>query len=146
MTKYQKFEEALINGKNIEFLSSNNETILKFIPIPSIDGDIVLIHGYDPKQRFYFYEYTKGVHILDRIPLLEIKDGYFNHFNPYREKIILKISNKIVEEECGANLDLNIFTMKFGKMDVSTGEHFDKVYEEYNELDEAFKIYDYKEA
>lgn len=45
-----------------------------------------------------------------------------------------------------ANLNMNIFTMDFGKMDVSTGEHFDKVYEEYNELDEAFEIYDYKEA
>lgn len=45
-----------------------------------------------------------------------------------------------------ANLDMNIFTTEFGKMDVSTGEHFDKVYEEYNELDEAFEIYDYKEA
>lgn len=45
-----------------------------------------------------------------------------------------------------AKLDMSIFTMEFGKMDVSTGEHFDKVYEEYNELDEAFEIYDYKEA
>lgn len=45
-----------------------------------------------------------------------------------------------------ANLDMNIFTTDFGKMVVSTGEHFDKVYEEYNELDEAFDIYDYKEA
>lgn len=44
------------------------------------------------------------------------------------------------------NLDMNIFTMDFGKMVVSTAEHFDKVYEEYNELDEAFDIYDYKEA
>lgn len=44
------------------------------------------------------------------------------------------------------NLDMNIFTTEFGKIDVSTGEHFDKVYEEYNELDEAFEIYDYKEA
>ena len=45
-----------------------------------------------------------------------------------------------------ANLDTNIFTTDFGKIVVSTGEHFDKVYEEYNELDEAFDIYDYKEA
>ena len=45
-----------------------------------------------------------------------------------------------------ANLDMNIFTTDFGKIVVSTGEHFDKVYEEYNELDEAFDIYDYKEA
>ncbi len=55
----------------------------------------------------------------------------------------------IIKEETimnEANLDMNIFTMDFGKMDVSTGEHFDKVYEEYNELDEAFEIYDYKEA
>lgn len=44
------------------------------------------------------------------------------------------------------NLDMNIFTMDFGKIDVSTGEHFNKVYEEYNELYEAFDIYDYKEA
>lgn len=45
-----------------------------------------------------------------------------------------------------ANLDMIIFTTDFGKIVVSTGEHFDKVYEEYNELDEAFDIYDYKEA
>lgn len=44
------------------------------------------------------------------------------------------------------NLDMNMFTIEFGKMDVPTDEHFDKVYEEYNELDEAFEIYDYKEA
>lgn len=44
------------------------------------------------------------------------------------------------------NLDMNIFTMKFGKMKVPTDEHFKKVQEEYNELDEAFEIYDYKEA
>lgn len=53
---------------------------------------------------------------------------------------------KVNEEKNNIKLDLNIFTMDFGKMDVSTGEHFDKVYEEYNELDEAFEIYDYKEA
>lgn len=44
------------------------------------------------------------------------------------------------------NLDMNIFTTEFGKMDVSTDEHFDKVYEEYNELDEAFEIYNYNDA
>lgn len=44
------------------------------------------------------------------------------------------------------NLDMNMFTIEFGKMVMSTGEYFDKVYEEYNELDEAFDIYDYKEA
>ncbi|WP_130890216.1 hypothetical protein [Fusobacterium ulcerans] len=56
---------------------------------------------------------------------------------------IVKVEEAIMNK---ANLDMNMFTMEFGKMDVSTGEHFDKVYEEYNELDEAFEIYDYKEA
>ena len=43
-------------------------------------------------------------------------------------------------------LDINIFTMEFGKMKASTDKHFQKVYEEFNELNDAFEIYDYKEA
>ncbi len=53
---------------------------------------------------------------------------------------------KVDEKRNSVNLDMNMFTMEFGKMEVPTDEHFDKVYEEYNELDEAFDIYDYKEA
>lgn len=36
-----------------------------------------------------------------------------------------------------ANLDMNMFTMEFGKMAVSTDDHFDKVEEEFMELDIA---------
>lgn len=39
------------------------------------------------------------------------------------------------------NLDMNIFTKEFGKMDVSTGEHFKKVKEEFEELREAHGNY-----
>lgn len=41
-------------------------------------------------------------------------------------------------------LDMNIFTMEFGKMKVSTDEHLDKVEEEYYELCNAYE--DYEEA
>lgn len=40
-------------------------------------------------------------------------------------------------------LDMNMFTMEFGKIDASMGEHFNKVYKEYNELNNAFDEYDY---
>lgn len=42
------------------------------------------------------------------------------------------------------NLDMNMFTMKFGKMTVPTDEHLDKVEEEYYELCGAYE--DYEEA
>ena len=42
-----------------------------------------------------------------------------------------------------ANLDMNIFTMDFGKMDVSTDKHFEKVQEEYQELCHEFHQYNY---
>lgn len=38
-------------------------------------------------------------------------------------------------------LDLNIFTLDFGKMDVSSNEHFKKVEEEFKELEYAFSDY-----
>ncbi len=40
-----------------------------------------------------------------------------------------------------ANLDLNIFTMDFGKMKVPTDEHLKKVKEEFEELREAHGNY-----
>ncbi|MEJ6466519.1 hypothetical protein [Fusobacterium ulcerans] len=40
-----------------------------------------------------------------------------------------------------ANLDMNIFTMEFGKMDVPTDKHFNKVYEEFYELVAALDEY-----
>lgn len=40
-------------------------------------------------------------------------------------------------------LDLSIFTMEFGKMKVSTNKHFQKVYEEFNELNDANNDYAY---
>lgn len=40
-----------------------------------------------------------------------------------------------------ANLDINIFTMEFGKMDVPTDEHLKKVKEEFEELREAHGNY-----
>lgn len=40
-----------------------------------------------------------------------------------------------------AKLDLSIFTMEFGKMDVSTDEHLKKVKEEFEELREAYGNY-----
>lgn len=39
------------------------------------------------------------------------------------------------------NLNMNIFTMDLGKMDVSTGEHLKKVKEEFEELREAYGNY-----
>lgn len=50
----------------------------------------------------------------------------------------------IIKEETimsKANLDMNIFTMEFGKMKVPTYKHLDKVYEEFNELKEAYGNY-----
>lgn len=41
-----------------------------------------------------------------------------------------------------ANLDMNIFTMEFGKMEVPTDEHFDKVEEEYYEFCNALGDYE----
>ena len=41
------------------------------------------------------------------------------------------------------NLDMNIFTMEFGKMKISTDKHFQKVYEEFNELNNANNDYAY---
>lgn len=38
-------------------------------------------------------------------------------------------------------LDLNIFTLDFGKMNVSSNEHFKKVEEEFRELEYAFSDY-----
>lgn len=38
-------------------------------------------------------------------------------------------------------LDMNMFTMDFGKMDVSMGEHLKKVKEEFEELREAHGNY-----
>lgn len=40
-----------------------------------------------------------------------------------------------------ANLDMNIFTMEFGKMEVPTDEHLKKVKEEFEELREAHGNY-----
>ncbi|WP_338948827.1 hypothetical protein [Fusobacterium varium] len=40
-------------------------------------------------------------------------------------------------------LDLSIFTIEFGKMKVSTDKHFQKVYEEFNELNNANNDYAY---
>ena len=40
-----------------------------------------------------------------------------------------------------ANLDMNIFTMDFGKMKVPTDEHLKKVKEEFEELREAHGNY-----
>lgn len=40
-------------------------------------------------------------------------------------------------------LDMNIFTMEFGKMKASTDKHFQKVYEEFNELNDANNDYAY---
>lgn len=40
-----------------------------------------------------------------------------------------------------ANLDMNIFTMEFGKMKVSTDKHLRKVKEEFEELREAHGNY-----
>lgn len=42
-----------------------------------------------------------------------------------------------------ANSDMNIFTMEFGKMKISTDKHFQKVYEEFNELNNANNDYAY---
>ena len=42
-----------------------------------------------------------------------------------------------------ANLYMNIFTMDFGKMKVPTDKHFQKVYEEFNELNDANNDYAY---
>lgn len=42
-----------------------------------------------------------------------------------------------------ANLDMNIFTMEFGKMKVPTDKHFNKVYEEFYELNNANNNYAY---
>lgn len=40
-----------------------------------------------------------------------------------------------------ANLDMNIFTMEFGKIEVPTDEHLKKVKEEFEELREAHGNY-----
>lgn len=40
-----------------------------------------------------------------------------------------------------ANLDMNIFTMEFGKMEVPTDEHLKKVKEKFEELREAHGNY-----
>lgn len=40
-----------------------------------------------------------------------------------------------------ANLDMNMFTMEFGKMEVPTDEHLKKVKEEFEELREAYGNY-----
>lgn len=42
-----------------------------------------------------------------------------------------------------ANLDMNIFTMDFGKMDVLTDEHFAKVYKEFYKLVDALDNYNH---
>lgn len=42
-----------------------------------------------------------------------------------------------------ANLDMNIFTMDFGKMKVSTDKHLKKVKEEFYELKEVHANYAY---
>ncbi|MEJ6467336.1 hypothetical protein [Fusobacterium ulcerans] len=42
-----------------------------------------------------------------------------------------------------ANLDMNIFTMEFGKMKVSTDKHLKKVKEEFYELKEVHANYAY---
>lgn len=39
------------------------------------------------------------------------------------------------------SLNFNIFTLDFGKMDVSSNEHFKKVEEEFKELEYAFSDY-----
>lgn len=43
-----------------------------------------------------------------------------------------------------ANLDMNMFTMEFGKMTVPTDEHLNKVEEEYYELCNAYEDYEYE--
>lgn len=53
-------------------------------------------------------------------------------------------NNKNIKVDEKRNLDMNIFTMDFGKMEVPTDKHFDKVEEEYYEFCEAFG--DYEEA
>lgn len=50
---------------------------------------------------------------------------------------------KVNEKRNRINLDMNMFTMEFGKMDVPTDEHFDKVYEEFYELVDALDDYNY---
>lgn len=42
-----------------------------------------------------------------------------------------------------ANLDMNMFTMEFGKMEVPTDEYLKKVKEEFEELSEAYSNYAY---
>lgn len=39
------------------------------------------------------------------------------------------------------SLNFNIFTLDFGKMDVSSNEHFKKIEEEFRELEYAFSDY-----
>lgn len=39
------------------------------------------------------------------------------------------------------SLNFNIFTLDFGKMDVSSNEHFKKVEEEFREFEYAFSDY-----
>lgn len=50
---------------------------------------------------------------------------------------------KVDEKRNSVNLDMNMFTMEFGKMKVSTDKHFNKVYEEFYELVAALDEYAY---
>lgn len=98
MTRYEKFRQGLIDGKTMEFICDLTKTvILKFIPIPSIDGDVVVCRRYNPKEHYAFYEYTKGVDILEHFPLSKIKFEFFNPFNVYGTKIILKIDGEVTK-------------------------------------------------
>lgn len=48
---------------------------------------------------------------------------------------------KVDEKRNSMNLDMNIFTTEFGKMDVPSDKHLDKVEEEYYECSVAFDNY-----
>lgn len=54
---------------------------------------------------------------------------------------IVKVEEAIMNK---ANLDMNMFTMEFGKMIVPTDEHLNKVEEEYYELCNAYEDYEYE--
>lgn len=51
---------------------------------------------------------------------------------------------KVNEKRNRINLDMNMFTMEFGKMIVPTDEHFNKVKEEYYELYNIYEDYKYE--
>lgn len=98
MTRYEKFEQGLIDGKEMEFICDlTKRIILKFIPISSIDGDVVVCRGFTPKEDYAFCQYTKGIDVLKCFPLAKLKFEFFNPFNVYGTKIILKIDGEVTQ-------------------------------------------------